>query len=232
MFSIAASNSTQFAANFHFSNKYMFDFLGSGFSVGQNRGYDDTDYHMRRRGSGSTLKRKVSAPVSGRRYSHARDVFCKDTNDTFETLMATRRFQMRPVQFDIDVTLEEFFHGCVKKRKVIRQRFSRSDFSLVDQSDILTIEIKPGWRDGTKLTYEGYGDEDEHHKPGDLIFNLREKEHDLFKREGKSSLSYVHTVSLKDVSLSFQYSLNVQNIHKNPQCCGEEVRLAERQIAE
>ena len=172
---------------FNFAPNYNFDY-----------GHDDTVFQMRRRGSGTNLRRKSSAPAfSARKFSYAEVPF-KFRAD-FDITMSMRRLQMAPVQFDIPISLEEFFHGCIKKRKVIRKRL-RPDFSIFEESEVLTIEIKPGWRDGTKLTYEGFGDEDEYRTPGDLVFNLCEKDHEVFKREGRNNLSYVHTVSLRDVS--------------------------------
>ncbi|KAI4298989.1 hypothetical protein L6164_032490 [Bauhinia variegata] len=46
------------------------------------------------------------------------------------------------------------------------------------------IEIRPGWRKGTKLTFEGKGDEKPGYLPADIVFLIDEKQHPLFKRDG------------------------------------------------
>lgn len=46
------------------------------------------------------------------------------------------------------------------------------------------IEIKPGWKDGTKITYEREGDETPNAIPADIVFTLQTKPHDRFTREG------------------------------------------------
>merc|ERR1712098_962800 len=49
---------------------------------------------------------------------------------------------------------------------------------------ILPIRIKKGWRQGTKITCNKEGDQGPNTIPADIIYILKEKEHDLFKRNG------------------------------------------------
>ena len=48
----------------------------------------------------------------------------------------------------------------------------------------MKIEVKPGWRKGTKITFEGVGDEKPGYLPSDIVFLIDEKKHPLFRREG------------------------------------------------
>lgn len=48
----------------------------------------------------------------------------------------------------------------------------------------MTIGVKPGWKKGTKITFEGKGDEKPGHLPADIIFVIDEKTHPVFIREG------------------------------------------------
>lgn len=56
--------------------------------------------------------------------------------------------------------------------------------AIAKKEETLTMRIKPGWRKGTKITFENMGDE----RPGclaaDLVFVIKEKEHPIFKRVG------------------------------------------------
>jgi len=61
---------------------------------------------------------------------------------------------------------------------------------------ILTIEVKPGWKEGTKITFEKEGDEIPGQEPADIIFVLKEKPHPLFKRDGQD-LHYTANITLK-----------------------------------
>lgn len=48
----------------------------------------------------------------------------------------------------------------------------------------MKIKIKAGWKKGTKITFEGKGDEKPGNLPADIIFVIDEKRHHLFKRVG------------------------------------------------
>lgn len=50
--------------------------------------------------------------------------------------------------------------------------------------EILTIDIKPGWKKGTKITFPEKGNEQPNVVPADLVFIIDEKLHSVFTREG------------------------------------------------
>lgn len=57
--------------------------------------------------------------------------------------------------------------------------------SIVQEEEILKINIKLGWKKGTKIMFEGKGDE----KPGydlptDIVFLIDEHKHSLFISDG------------------------------------------------
>ncbi|BAS94133.1 Os05g0427900 [Oryza sativa Japonica Group] len=47
-----------------------------------------------------------------------------------------------------------------------------------------TIRVKPGWKKGMKVTFEGMGDERPGCLPGDAVFTISERKHKVFKRKG------------------------------------------------
>ncbi|CAH9125613.1 unnamed protein product [Cuscuta epithymum] len=55
---------------------------------------------------------------------------------------------------------------------------------IFQEEEYVTIKVKPGWRRGTKITFESKGDERGGTLPEDIIFLIEEKKHPLFKREG------------------------------------------------
>jgi len=61
---------------------------------------------------------------------------------------------------------------------------------------MLNVEIRPGWKAGTRITFPGEGDEVPNLRPGDVIFLLREKPHPLFRREG-CDLLFTARISLR-----------------------------------
>ncbi|XXG87050.1 hypothetical protein AAC387_Pa11g1836 [Persea americana] len=88
-----------------------------------------------------------------------------------------------PVEKTIECTLEELCHGCVKKNMISREVLAESGL-MVEEEELLRIKVKPGWKQGTKITFEGKGDARPGMLPSDVIFLIVEKEHSLFKREG------------------------------------------------
>ena len=50
--------------------------------------------------------------------------------------------------------------------------------------EILAIDIKPGWKKGTKITFPEKGNEQRGVLPSDLVFIIDEKPHSVFKRDG------------------------------------------------
>lgn len=55
---------------------------------------------------------------------------------------------------------------------------------IVEEEEILKIRVKPGWKKGTKITFEEKGDERPGNLPADIVFVISEKTHPMFKREG------------------------------------------------
>ncbi|XP_007042244.2 PREDICTED: dnaJ homolog subfamily B member 4 [Theobroma cacao] len=88
-----------------------------------------------------------------------------------------------PVEKMLECTLEELCHGGLKKIKVIRDVISDEGI-IVQEEETLTINLKPGWRKGTKVTFEGKGNEKPGYLPADIIFLIQEKSHPLFTRQG------------------------------------------------
>jgi len=95
----------------------------------------------------------------------------------------------------VPISLEELYTGVTKKMKITKTITDISGNSMPVEK-IITLDIKPGWKTGTKLTFAKEGDEIPGQEPADVAFVLQEKPHDKFKREG-SDLFYRATLSLK-----------------------------------
>ena len=86
-------------------------------------------------------------------------------------------------QIDLNVTLEEIYTGARKRLKVTRTRWNNDQAYKEDK--ILEIDIKKGWKDGTKITFTGDGDQETpRSRPGDMIFLIKTKPHESFVRDG------------------------------------------------
>lgn len=79
--------------------------------------------------------------------------------------------------------LPQLFNGATKKLKVTRNvTDAAGKTSKVEET--LEIKLKPGWKEGTKVTFEGKGDS----RPGaprqDLVFVIKQLPHARFSRHG------------------------------------------------
>ncbi|XP_041642255.1 dnaJ homolog subfamily B member 1b [Cheilinus undulatus] len=108
-----------------------------------------------------------------------------------------KKQQDPPVVHDLRVTLEEVLMGCTKKMKISRKRLNPDRRTVRTEDKILEVQIKKGWKEGTKITFPKEGDETPTNIPADIVFVLKDKPHSIFKRDG-SDIIYPAKISLRD----------------------------------
>jgi ribonuclease P protein component len=124
--------------------------------------------------------------------------------DAFEELFGGRGLsgsvgQKRAMHADLTVSLEELYKGAVKRLRI--KRTTRT--AKREAEKILEVNVTPGWKAGTKITFAGEGDEiGNTGQYQDVIFVIREKKHPLFARDG-SNLILKSDVPLKDALCGF-----------------------------
>ncbi|KAK9271454.1 hypothetical protein L1049_027045 [Liquidambar formosana] len=124
----------------------------------------------------------------------------RSSSDAFPASLsksASRRSSANPIMFSnsyglmkpeaiekkLECTLEELCFGCVKKIQITRDAVTNNG-QILQEEELLTIKVKPGWKTGTKITFEGMGDERPGTCPADITFMIAEKRHPMFRREG------------------------------------------------
>jgi len=117
--------------------------------------------------------------------------------------------QVEKLEVDLNLTLEELYVGVTKRRKISRKR-RQPNGSYVNKENILTIDVKKGWKEGTKITFNGEGDEREGYSAGDVIFVLKEKKHSQYRREG-NDLVFSCEVSLYEALTGGQLCIPLLN---------------------
>mmetsp|Transcript_32739 Transcript_32739/g.58646 ORF Transcript_32739/g.58646 Transcript_32739/m.58646 type:complete len:347 (-) Transcript_32739:688-1728(-) len=101
-----------------------------------------------------------------------------------------------PIEKELPCTLEELYTGRTRKMKITRTLYDPSG-SNMRVEEILQIDVKPGWKKGTKITFPEKGDETPGKTASDVVFIVTEKPHQYFTREGHN-LIYRHRLSLAD----------------------------------
>lgn len=110
----------------------------------------------------------------------------------------TRRKHQDPaVVKDLQVSLEEILTGTTKKLKITRKVLNQDGRTTRAEDKILTIDIKPGWKAGTKVTFPKEGDQTPHNVAADIVFVIRDKPHPIFVRDG-NDIKYKCRISLRD----------------------------------
>jgi len=81
-------------------------------------------------------------------------------------------------------SLEELYKGSRRKMVISRIVPDESSGQPKTVEEILKIDIKPGWKMGTRITFPEKGNQETGMVPGDLVFVVDEKPHAVFKRKG------------------------------------------------
>ncbi|BBH00922.1 DNAJ heat shock family protein [Prunus dulcis] len=110
-----------------------------------------------------------------------------------------------PIEKRLPCSLEELYRGTTKKMKISREIADASGKTLPVE-EILTIEIKPGWKKGTKITFPEKGNEQGNVIPADLVFIIDEKPHSTFTRDG-NDLVVTQKISLAEALTGYTVHL-------------------------
>lgn len=97
---------------------------------------------------------------------------------------------------DLKLSLEDLCHShsvSYTIQRTIEDEWNRK--SIEDLS--VSIPIKAGWKSGTKITFEGHGDETFMRAAGDIIFLVKELSHSLYERQS-DDLAMLAKISLQE----------------------------------
>lgn len=107
-----------------------------------------------------------------------------DTLPFASALRKTGPEKAPPLAVPLPCSLEELFAGVAKTLTVERTRLQRDE--LVTDAKAFVVRVKPGWKHGTKITFEREGNEDRTHEAGDVVFTVEQAPHASFTRDGSA----------------------------------------------
>ncbi|EYU28012.1 hypothetical protein ABFS82_13G103500 [Erythranthe guttata] len=110
-----------------------------------------------------------------------------------------------PIEQKLPCSLEELYKGATKRMKISRE-ISDASGKTLPVEEILTIDIKPGWKKGTKITFPEKGNEQPNIIPSDLIFIIDEKPHSVYTRDG-NDLVFTQKISLAEALTGYMVHL-------------------------
>lgn len=106
-----------------------------------------------------------------------------------------RKKQDPPIERELHLSLDEVYHGSTKKMKISRRVMNEDGHTSSIRDKILTINVRPGWKAGTKITFPQEGDQGPNNIPADIVFVVKDKSHPVFRREG-NDLVFVAKIPL------------------------------------
>ncbi|KAI0496710.1 hypothetical protein KFK09_023034 [Dendrobium nobile] len=110
-----------------------------------------------------------------------------------------------PIENQLPCSLEDLYKGITKKMKISRE-ISDISGKIMVMEEILTIDVKPGWKKGTKITFPEKGNEAPNMIPADIVFIIDEKPHDVFMRED-NDLVLTRTISVVEAFTGYKLQL-------------------------
>lgn len=102
-----------------------------------------------------------------------------------------------PIQQPLKLSLDELYTGVTKRLKISRMKYDETKNVQYKEEKVLEIQVKPGWKPGTRITFEAHGDEHPNRVAADMVFVVEEKPHDRFTRKG-NNLHCVQVVTLTE----------------------------------
>ncbi|KAL0023756.1 hypothetical protein WJX77_001514 [Trebouxia sp. C0004] len=114
---------------------------------------------------------------------------------SFESMAATPKLQVgKQSTHLLLLSLEEMYHGCVKKVTHERQVMKADGTSATEQRE-LSIDVRPGLPEGTQFVFEKEGDVGPKNKAGPVMYVLKAQQHPRFTCRG-SDLLYTAQIPL------------------------------------
>lgn len=104
---------------------------------------------------------------------------------------------------EIGCSLEDLYNGVTKNLKVTRNITSHG--STRQEPKQLTVEIKPGYKAGTKIRFAGDGDQVDGAQQ-DLVFVVKQKPHQYYERDG-DDLIYKADITLQQALCGIKMTL-------------------------
>ncbi|XP_073404650.1 dnaJ homolog subfamily B member 13 isoform X2 [Dendrobates tinctorius] len=99
-----------------------------------------------------------------------------------------------PIERDLYLSLEDLYFGCTKKIKISRRVMNEDGHTSNTRDKILSIDVHPGWKAGTRVKFPKEGDQGPNIVPADIVFIVKEKPHPRFIRQGDN---LIHTANIE-----------------------------------
>lgn len=111
--------------------------------------------------------------------------------------------EVQAIEKPLPVTLEQLYKGGSKKIKINRKVYDTATGKRKFDGKEVEVNIKPGYKEGTKIKYKGFGDQTEDGGTQDLHLVIKQKPHERFTRQGDDLRTFVE-LDLKEALTSWE----------------------------
>ena len=125
--------------------------------------------------------------------------------NSFKGMGGSKREKDPDIVHELGVTLDNVYRGATKKLKIGRNILTPSGESQHFEETV-EVNIKPGWKEGTKITFKEKGEQRPGRIPADVVFVIKDRPDDVFSRDG-SNIRYRQKLSLKQALLGTQLNI-------------------------
>jgi DnaJ-class molecular chaperone len=117
------------------------------------------------------------------------------------------------LKLDLEVTLEELYAGATRVVQYARTRLADNRVSTIEEATTITVEVVPGWANGTVVTFKGMGHQlNAGTQKGDVKLTVITKPHAHFVRRGVD-LVYTHKLGLSQALVGHTLEVTLLNGH-------------------
>ncbi|KAK7827688.1 uncharacterized protein LOC136063495 [Quercus suber] len=142
--------------------------------------------------------------LNSNNHSHNRNHKNNNNNNNNNNFINKNK-KAEAIESKLVCSLEDLYKGCRKKMRI--SRLVPDEFGMPKSvEEILKIDIQPGWKRGTKITFPEKGNQEPGIIPADLIFVVDEKPHAIFKRDG-NDLVVNQKISLLEALTGVSFNL-------------------------
>ncbi|ARF10298.1 DnaJ domain protein [Hokovirus HKV1] len=104
---------------------------------------------------------------------------------------------------EIQIPLKDFYNGCKKTMKI-----TKMDYRINKQIDeYVELNILPGYKEGTKITFQEKGDIIPNKRSSDITFILKTKPDNTKYKRDNDDLYYTETINLNQALTGFKLEL-------------------------
>ncbi|XP_049794573.1 dnaJ homolog subfamily B member 13-like [Schistocerca nitens] len=107
----------------------------------------------------------------------------------------------------LHLTLEEVFHGGIKKLKMTRLVLREDQITTEAQEQVLRVNIQRGILPGSEFCFPEAGNQGHTFIPADIMFVTEDRPHERFRREGTDLIMVAH-ISLLDALIGLTITVN------------------------